>query len=487
MGAHQRILVVDHSEAAREAARLALEEGGYAVSVLASAALLPSLLRKERFDLVLVDDELPGLGVRAVLELARSVQESCPLALFSARPENEVRRLAADLGVGCVRKAQDAQALLREVAARLAGASAEACEVALLVGQPAVRVILEEYLRKMGCAPFALPAESCVEELVRRRPLAALLDLDAAPVSGEECCRRIKEHPLARETPVALLTAGAGEAQVMRCWRAGADDCLPLPMSAAVLCAKVAALRRTRSSARTGQSHECHVVLVCLGRREEAMLSLLADNGFPTVVARSRASAAELLRRSGSRVVAAVVDLNLAGSDPGALARELSGAEDRAVLFVSDGPPDPAAVARLPEGEVLDLQKPLETVVNRLNRRLAGAIRNPGLKRVPFFSRVDFRKKGERAWQTGFAFDLSLLGIFVRTLTPFGRGTEVELEIEFAGKRHAARGLVAWKNLFAERTSYAYPPGMGIHLSGLTPELKRHVGQPSRTAARSAD
>ncbi|MGC4119662.1 MAG: hypothetical protein QM765_34845 [Myxococcales bacterium] len=113
--------------------------------------------------------------------------------------------------------------------------------------------------------------------------------------------------------------------------------------------------------------------------------------------------------------------------------------------------------------------------MNKLNRMLAGTIRNPGMERVPFFSRADFRAKGERAWQAGFAYDLSLVGIFVRTLTPLKRATELELEVDFGGNKQAVTGLVAWQNLFGKRTSYAYPPGMGIHLSGLTSELTRHV------------
>lgn len=475
----RRILVIDHSEAVRETTRVALEEGGHSVATLSSPAILPALLRKERFDLVLVDDAMPSLGTKAILETARSIQgDACPLVLFSDRPEGELRRLVADWKAnGFVRKTHDPQALLREVEARIAGTAAESTEVALLVAQPTVRLILEEYLRKVGCEPFTLAAEGCVEEIVRRQPLAAFLDLDATPTSGETCCQRIKEHPLARATPVALLTANASAEQVMRCWRAGSDDCLPLPMSAAVLAAKVAALRAARSSSRSGPPPRQHSVLVCLGRREESLSALLADNGFPPLVARSRSSAADLLRRTGSRVVAAIVDLNLAGPDPAGLARELAGEDARPVLFVADGPLDPAAAPNLPEGSVLDLQRPLETVMNRLNRVLAGTIRNPGMERVPFFSRVDFRVPGERAWQAGFAYDLSLIGIFVRTLTPLKRGTELELEVDYGGKKQPVRGLVAWMNPFGQRTSYAYPPGMGIHLSGLTPDLARHVKQ----------
>ncbi|MGC4119663.1 MAG: hypothetical protein QM765_34850 [Myxococcales bacterium] len=168
-----------------------------------------------------------------------------------------------------------------------------------------------------------------------------MLDLDASPTSGEDCCRRIKEHPLAREVPVALLAANATEEQLLRCWRAGADDCLALPMSAAVLSAKVGALRAARAALGTEQPLRRHAVLTCLGRREEKLLTLLGDNGFPAVTARSRASAVDLLRRTGGRVVAIVVDLAMAEGDPAGMARELVGEQNRPVLFVCDGPPDP--------------------------------------------------------------------------------------------------------------------------------------------------
>jgi len=452
---------------------VALSAGGFAVTLLASPALLPALLRKERFDLVLVGDASPVVGGKALFEMARGVQQDLPLALLSDRTGAGLAAQVAEFGArGSVRRTQDPAGLCREAAARIEGTAVDSHEVGLRVSQPTVRLVLEQYQRKVGCEPFDLPAEGCVEELVRRRPLAALLELDASPSSGDACCRLIKQHPLACETPVALLASDASEAHAVRCWRAGADDCLPLPMSAAALAAKVAALRAARASARAGRAPQRHAVLLCVGSREQALASLLADNGFQVVKARAGSDAADLMTRAEPRLVATVLDLALAGSDPEGLASGLAGESGRPVLLVRDGPlpaGDPAP------GPVLDLQQPLETVVNRLNRALAGRIRNPGMTRVPFFSRVDFRLAGERAWQPGFAHDLSLVGIFVRTLSPLPRGTALELEIEYEGRRQPGRGLVAWKNPFGERRSYAYPPGMGVHLSGLSAELARHV------------
>ena len=481
MSSKQKILVIDDSEIVLQMTREALEGGGYQVVCLSSPALFPTLLRKEKPNLVLVDVAMPVIGGLSVVGLARRTQmDTCPLVLFSDRPESELRRLAAECKAdGFICKTDDPQALCRAVAAFLGGPPTEVLpnEVALMVSQPAVRLILEGYLRQAGCTPISLGADNFLEELARRRPLALLLDLELAPNGGDARCQRIKEHRQARQTPVVVLTANATAQQMMRCWRAGADDCLPLPTTLELLSAKVAALRAARREASAAPGSPQRAVLLCVRHHEEQLVALLAGNGYRAVVAHSRLLALETLKRTGEEVVAAVVELACAGSDPAGLARALAGKQARPVMFVADGPQDPAnpALAALPGGPPLDLQRPLELLMNRLNRLLTQSVRGAGLERVPFFSLVDFRKPGDSVWHTGFSYDLSLVGIFVRTLAPLPQGAELELVVEFNGRKHQVQGTVAWSNPFGQRATFAYPPGMGVHLSGLTPELARHV------------
>src|SRR5207244_3053982 len=72
---------------------------------------------------------------------------------------------------------------------------------------------------------------------------------------------------------------------------------------------------------------------------------------------------------------------------------------------------------------------PIEAMVSKVltfTRRTNTELRAG--ERVPFFSVVEFREEGSSDWRSGFAYDVSRGGIFVRTLSAVAPGKRVELK-----------------------------------------------------------
>jgi uncharacterized protein (TIGR02266 family) len=127
---------------------------------------------------------------------------------------------------------------------------------------------------------------------------------------------------------------------------------------------------------------------------------------------------------------------------------------------------------------VLDKRElPFEVILGRVYRLL----KHPAFElrteeRKPFFSVVEF-SKDDQQWCTGFSYDVSSGGIFVRTLTPMPPLTQVQVRLRFLGQQNSgvSRGVVAWANPFRPRSSFAAPVGMGIRLVETSLDFQRQI------------
>lgn len=68
------------------------------------------------------------------------------------------------------------------------------------------------------------------EMTVDHRPDLVLLDIAMSEMDGDECCRRIKQNPQLRSTPVVIVAPGGGQEEQERCRAAGCDDVLLRPI-----------------------------------------------------------------------------------------------------------------------------------------------------------------------------------------------------------------------------------------------------------------
>jgi len=85
----QRILVVDDQQDICEVTALALSGAGYRVDTVGSGESALSTLEQERFDLVLLDINMPGMDGWETLRLIRcdDALETLPVVMFSVKGE----------------------------------------------------------------------------------------------------------------------------------------------------------------------------------------------------------------------------------------------------------------------------------------------------------------------------------------------------------------------------------------------------------------
>ena len=72
----------------------------------------------------------------------------------------------------------------------------------------------------------ALTGEQAFDMVEAHRPDLVLLDLFMPGMGGGECCRRIKDDPRLRSTPVILVAPGGGPEEREKCHAAGCDEAL---------------------------------------------------------------------------------------------------------------------------------------------------------------------------------------------------------------------------------------------------------------------
>jgi len=134
---------------------------------------------------------------------------------------------------------------------------------------PTLRELLAELLRVRGFAALtAAEGTSALEQLADRKPDLVLLDIQMPGLDGFEVCRRIKNNPETRLTPVVLITGLAGAEERVRGIEAGADDFLSKPFDRSELFARVRSLLQVK--AYTDELEHAESVLFALARSIEA-------------------------------------------------------------------------------------------------------------------------------------------------------------------------------------------------------------------------
>lgn len=113
----------------------------------------------------------------------------------------------------------------------------------------------------------AVDGQAALEEFRRNQPDLVLLDIMMPRVDGVEVCRRLKENPESRLTPIVLVTSLSDKADRVRGIEAGADDFLDKPVDRLELLARVRSLLSLK--AYTDELERAELVLFALARSIE--------------------------------------------------------------------------------------------------------------------------------------------------------------------------------------------------------------------------
>ena len=114
--------------------------------------------------------------------------------------------------------------------------------------------VVKSYLESGGYAVSeAFTGKRALELFEKENPSLIILDLMLPDVTGEEVCKKIRKKS---RVPIIMLTAKVEEEDILKGLDIGADDYVVKPFSPRQLVARVGALLRRASDARTPLSSE---------------------------------------------------------------------------------------------------------------------------------------------------------------------------------------------------------------------------------------
>jgi putative two-component system response regulator len=135
--------------------------------------------------------------------------------------------------------------------------------------EPQNRQVLVRLLTEQQYAVRTAPdGETALAILEKQKPDVILLDVQLPGIDGFEVCRRIKQNPTTRLTPVILVTGLGARAHRIEGINAGADDFISKPFDIDELRARVRSLVRLKRY--TDELDSAESIILSLARTIEA-------------------------------------------------------------------------------------------------------------------------------------------------------------------------------------------------------------------------
>jgi two-component system, cell cycle response regulator len=330
--------------------------------------------------------------------------------------------------------------------------------------------------------------EQCLAELTLKKPDLILMALALTGMRGDDCCQKIKENPEWSTLPVIMLTSPEAPHEVMYCWRSGASDFLHKPTSLGPLRGKLEAILNAQTQDRFDQFAGKTMLLVEDTRFYRNVIgATLESAGCRVLYAVDANEALELAKANAGSIDVCLIDLVLPqsrGTEVIRALRALQGLERVPMLVMSGSEPLTGDVLQevreLTNDALLDKRMlPYDAILSKVNSSLQKqTIELKAAARVPFFSLVEFSDDGVD-WRTGYSYNVSPRGIFIRTVTPFAASKHVQVRLTVPGTPQPlmAEGDVVWANPYRKNAAYTAPVGMGILLSQMELRLQWQVEQ----------
>ncbi len=248
----KRLLLVDDDEALRATTRHKLRVLEAHVDEAGDGGQAMALLRRQRYDLLVLDLNMPVLDGYAVAEQIRhgevpANRDVCIVA-YTSEPAHLASVKTHKAGMdGFVSKPCDqlplVQALVhanshRAIRSRPRDGLLAGRQVLLADDNPYNRKAMAAYLNQVGAQVTEAAHGAAVLELLGRRSDwdAILMDINMPGMSGLEAARSIRQSNLAgRNVPIIALTAHSDEATVAAAQAAGMNAFLTKPVDAFVL------------------------------------------------------------------------------------------------------------------------------------------------------------------------------------------------------------------------------------------------------------
>lgn len=245
----RRVLVIDDDPEMQLLLRAVLARVGVQVEVAENAAQAQERVRREGFDLILLDLLLPDADGRKVLLTIRDSAPNLatPVFVLSAKTGQQARTECLALGANSfIEKPFDPEALAAEVAAQL---SHEVSSPPKQTGGQRILVVEDDELvasiikHRLEREGFTLhhyaDGESALEAITRADFGLAIIDVKLPGLDGFELLERLRANAATAQVPVIMLTALGSERDVVHGLELGANDYMVKPFSPVELMARV--------------------------------------------------------------------------------------------------------------------------------------------------------------------------------------------------------------------------------------------------------
>ncbi|MEW6432460.1 MAG: response regulator [Myxococcota bacterium] len=227
-----RVLVIDDSPMTVQLITSALAQAGIASDSASDLASLDAKLADGKFEVVLVDVNMPEMYGDDVVEFLRVQRKlTAKLLLYSDISEEELAAKAKNAGAdGYIAKSSGLEAAVAAIQAALGAGAVEGGKgkrrVLVVDDSEATARLLQVELAAQGHEVMTANSADAATRIIlkkKTRPDLVLLDVRMPGVNGEEFCRFIKGNSLFAGIQVLLCSAEAeGELQKI-VERAGAD------------------------------------------------------------------------------------------------------------------------------------------------------------------------------------------------------------------------------------------------------------------------
>ncbi len=241
-----RILVCDDEEPMRRVTRAALEREGFAVDEAEDGEVALRLVRETEYQLVLLDQNMPGTDGLTFLQQAKPRLAEVPVVMITAVRDEDLARAALWNGAReCFFKPVNNERLaaLARRYTGLAGGAEEACalgktaaftpdqeSILVIDGDPLAREIYTLVLKKAGLRALAVGEIAQAADLTREHCFDLIvLETDGADIVGSDAVRALRaNNPY---TPLLLSTA-TGSSEILRAGlRVGASSVIEKPLN----------------------------------------------------------------------------------------------------------------------------------------------------------------------------------------------------------------------------------------------------------------
>jgi DNA-binding response OmpR family regulator len=299
-----------------------------------------------------------------------------------------------------------------------------------------------------------------------RAPNAIILD---ESVAARRLCLELRAQAEYAQIPMVSLDSQLGDLSFAEVFSWGGDDAVDVTRSHALVSRLRALPADTPLPSRNGRGS---ALIVDADRARRIVQGrVLRNAGYAVGFAISSDDALARVREHSPKLVVMSSDI---GGEPTELLASARKAGSSATWIVTCPPKDLQKtrqnVEALGNATVTDGFAPPENIVflaNELER--GGANEKRASRRLLYGTSVSFRGAGRDDDELGYTYNISLGGLYVRTLAP---PEDEFVWLEFKPPRSERRvrleGRVVWRRKFGPAETATVPPGFGVALTDAT-------------------